>query len=69
MTIIPRDSYLRELEPFIRKPFIKVLTGIRLLLMEKLRQQGVRETGLSTSILTAWNTWNCATPAMEFHRC
>jgi len=54
MTIIPRDSYLRELEPFIRKPFIKVLTGIRrcgkscilLLLMEKLRQQGAGEDRL-----------------------
>jgi predicted AAA+ superfamily ATPase len=48
MIMIRRDSYLKELEPFINKPFIKVLTGIRrcgkssilLLLMEEFKRKG-----------------------------
>jgi len=49
--MINRDSYLKQLQPFIAKPIIKVLTGIRrsgkstilLLLKEALLKKGVRE--------------------------
>jgi predicted AAA+ superfamily ATPase len=49
--MVKRDYYLRELEPFINKPFIKVLTGIRrcgkssvlLLLMDEFRRKGAPE--------------------------
>jgi predicted AAA+ superfamily ATPase len=49
--MVKRDCYLQELEPFINKPFIKVLTGIRrcgkssvlLLLMDEFRRKGVPE--------------------------
>jgi predicted AAA+ superfamily ATPase len=49
--MVNRDYYLQELEPFINKPFIKVLTGIRrcgkssvlLLLMDEFRRKGAPE--------------------------
>ncbi|MDR3122953.1 MAG: ATP-binding protein, partial [Treponema sp.] len=49
--MVRRDSYLRELESFIGKPFIKVLTGIRrcgkssilLLLMDEFKRRGIPE--------------------------
>jgi predicted AAA+ superfamily ATPase len=47
--MIKRESYLQELEPFVNKPFIKVLTGIRrcgkssilLLFMDELKRKGI----------------------------
>ena len=27
--MISRDSYIEQIEPFINKPFVKVMTGIR----------------------------------------
>jgi predicted AAA+ superfamily ATPase len=52
--MIQRNSYLQELEPFINKPFIKVLTGIRrcgkscilLLLIEEFKRRGTPENHL-----------------------
>lgn len=49
--MIQRDLYMNQIEPFIRKPFIKVLTGIRRsgksvilrLLKKKLMERGVEE--------------------------
>jgi predicted AAA+ superfamily ATPase len=49
--MIKRDAYIREIEPFINKPLIKVLTGIRrsgkssilMLLMDELRDRGIRD--------------------------
>lgn len=47
----PRDLYMNQIEPFIQKPFIKVLTGIRRsgksvilrLVKEKLKERGAQE--------------------------
>ena len=52
--MIRRDNHIRDLEPFINKPLIKVLTGIRrcgkssilLLLMDELRRRGTPEDRL-----------------------
>lgn len=49
--MIQRDLYMNQIEPFIQKPFIKVLTGIRRsgksvilrLVKEKLKERGAQE--------------------------
>jgi predicted AAA+ superfamily ATPase len=52
--MINRDSYVQEIIPFINKPFIKVLTGMRrcgkscilLLLLEELKKRGIAQDRL-----------------------